>query len=138
MPGFPVIELKYGVSGRRRGCRRIENQTIRLKNLRALGFRGGVYRDFVRRFLGLDAEKGTAEPLAESSMPPRTIAIGDIHGCSTAFIRLLRLIAPTREDTIVTLGDYVDIGLDSNGVLDELIEFGKRCRLVPLLGNTKR
>jgi len=68
-------------------------------------------------------------------MPGRTIAIGDIHGCSIAFAALLKAIEPSPEDTIVTLGDYVDGGIDSRGVLDELITLQNRCRLVALLGN---
>jgi serine/threonine protein phosphatase 1 len=68
-------------------------------------------------------------------MPGRTIAIGDIHGCSAALAALLRAIAPQPDDIIITLGDYVDRGLDSNGVLDQLIALSKRCRLKPLLGN---
>jgi serine/threonine protein phosphatase 1 len=46
-------------------------------------------------------------------MTPRTIAIGDIHGHTAALIGLLRLIRPTQEDMIVTLGDYVDRGPDN-------------------------
>lgn len=65
----------------------------------------------------------------------RTIAIGDIHGCSTALAALLSAIDPQPDDTIVTLGDYVDRGIDSKGVLDQLIALADRCRLVPLLGN---
>jgi serine/threonine protein phosphatase 1 len=65
----------------------------------------------------------------------RTLAIGDIHGCSAALTSLLRAIAPQPEDTIITLGDYVDKGHDSKGVLDMLIELSGRCRLVPILGN---
>jgi serine/threonine protein phosphatase 1 len=70
-----------------------------------------------------------------NKMPARLIAIGDIHGCSAALRALLDAIAPTSEDTIVTLGDYVDRGLDSKGVLDELIALADRCRLLPILGN---
>ena len=65
----------------------------------------------------------------------RTIAIGDIHGCSTAFDALIKAIAPQRDDTIIPLGDYVDRGIDSKGVLDQLIELTRRCNLVPILGN---
>lgn len=68
-------------------------------------------------------------------MPNRTIAIGDIHGCSTAFRALLNAISPQPDDTIVTLGDYVDRGIDSKGAIDLLIDLEQRCRLVPLLGN---
>jgi serine/threonine protein phosphatase 1 len=65
----------------------------------------------------------------------RTIAIGDIHGCSDALASLLRAIDPQPDDTIITLGDYVDKGHDSKGVLDLLIDLSRRCRLVPILGN---
>lgn len=68
-------------------------------------------------------------------MPYRIIAIGDIHGCSTALASLIDVIDPQSGDTIVTLGDYVDRGPDSKGVLDQLISLAGRCRLVPILGN---
>lgn len=68
-------------------------------------------------------------------MAGRTIAIGDCHGCSTALAALLQAIDPKPEDTIVALGDYVDRGIDSKGVLDQMIALADRCRLVPLLGN---
>jgi len=66
---------------------------------------------------------------------PRTIAIGDIHGCLLALERLLAEIRPTAEDTVVALGDYVDRGPDSRGAIEALIELGRRTQLVPLLGN---
>jgi serine/threonine protein phosphatase 1 len=65
----------------------------------------------------------------------KTIAIGDIHGCSAALAALVDAIGVEPDDMIVPLGDYVDRGSDSKGVLDQLIELGKRCRLVPILGN---
>ncbi|HEV3437912.1 MAG TPA: metallophosphoesterase [Gemmata sp.] len=68
-------------------------------------------------------------------MAGRTIAIGDIHGCSKALGALIDAIAPRTEDTIVTLGDYIDRGPDSRGVLDKLIALAGRCRLIPLMGN---
>jgi serine/threonine protein phosphatase 1 len=67
--------------------------------------------------------------------PARTIAIGDIHGCSAALVALLDAISPREDDLIVTLGDYVDRGPDSRGVLDRLIRLGRECRHVPILGN---
>ena len=66
---------------------------------------------------------------------PRTIAIGDIHGCSTALAKLIELIAPQPDDVLVPLGDFVDRGIDSKGVIEQLIALGDRCRLVPILGN---
>src|SRR6059036_482305 len=68
-------------------------------------------------------------------MPRRTIAIGDVHGCSAALAALIDAIGPGPDDTLVTLGDYIDRGPDSRGVLDRLIALGDRCRLVPILGN---
>ena len=68
-------------------------------------------------------------------MPSRTIAIGDIHGCSLALDTLLGAIRPRPEETIVTLGDYINRGPDTRGVIDRLIGLRRRCRLVPLLGN---
>jgi serine/threonine protein phosphatase 1 len=65
----------------------------------------------------------------------RLIAIGDIHGCRAALDALLGEIAPGADDVVVTLGDYVDRGPDSRGVVDALIDLGKRTRLVGLLGN---
>lgn len=68
-------------------------------------------------------------------MPGRTLAIGDIHGCASELAALLAAITPTAEDTVVTLGDYVDRGPDSRGVIDQLLELAQRCRLVALRGN---
>jgi len=71
----------------------------------------------------------------ESKPPGRTIAIGDIHGCRTALDALLAAIQPRPNDTIVTIGDYIDRGPDSRGVIETLLALRKQCRLVPLLGN---
>jgi serine/threonine protein phosphatase 1 len=65
----------------------------------------------------------------------RTLAIGDIHGCLRAFDLLLELVQPEPKDLLVTLGDYVDRGPDSKGVLDRLIDLKTRCRHIPLIGN---
>jgi serine/threonine protein phosphatase 1 len=68
-------------------------------------------------------------------MTARTIAIGDIHGCSAALAALLEVIAPGADDTLVCLGDFIDRGPDSRAVLDQLLALSKRCRLIGLLGN---
>ncbi len=67
--------------------------------------------------------------------PSRTIAIGDIHGCLAALETLLAAVGPQPDDTIITLGDYVDRGPNCRGTLERLIELGRQCRLIPLLGN---
>jgi serine/threonine protein phosphatase 1 len=66
---------------------------------------------------------------------PRTIAIADIHGCSDSLASILLAINPKPDDTIIAVGDSIDRGMDSKGVLDMLIDLSKRCRLVPILGN---
>jgi serine/threonine protein phosphatase 1 len=74
--------------------------------------------------------------MLEHSLPPsRTIAIGDIHGCLAALEALLAAIRPQPEDTIVTLGDYVDRGPDCRGTIQRLIDLARQCRLIPLRGN---
>ena len=68
-------------------------------------------------------------------MANRTIAIGDIHGCAKALNALLDAIEPEEDDTVVTLGDYIDRGPDARGVIDRLLRLEEQCILVPLLGN---
>ncbi len=65
----------------------------------------------------------------------RTLVIGDIHGCTIALDLLLQELAPGGKDTLVMLGDYVDRGPDSRGVLQRLLDLESRTNLVPLLGN---
>ena len=68
-------------------------------------------------------------------MNKRTIAIGDIHGCFNALHTLIAQIQPTHEDTLVLLGDYIDRGPDSAGVIEFLTDLVSQCRLIPLIGN---
>ncbi|HPP53135.1 MAG TPA: metallophosphoesterase family protein [Thermoguttaceae bacterium] len=68
-------------------------------------------------------------------MSGRVIAIGDIHGCLPALETLVKLISPRKEDTIVTLGDYVDRGMQVRECFDLLMDLADQCRLVPILGN---
>lgn len=65
----------------------------------------------------------------------RTLVIGDIHGCATALNALLDALNLQKSDTLVTLGDYVDRGMDSAGVIQTLLQWMNQVRLVPLLGN---
>ncbi|MDQ3815530.1 MAG: serine/threonine protein phosphatase, partial [Armatimonadota bacterium] len=65
----------------------------------------------------------------------RTLAIGDIHGCSRAFDLLIAAVQLQPDDRIIALGDYVDRGPDSKGVLDRLIALHATGRLVALRGN---
>jgi serine/threonine protein phosphatase 1 len=65
----------------------------------------------------------------------RILAIGDIHGCLSAFDTLLRFVEVKPDDQIITLGDYVDRGPDSGGVLDRLVELNATGQLISLRGN---
>lgn len=64
-----------------------------------------------------------------------TLAISDIHGCLTSLETMFKVVQPTTDDLVVTLGDYVDRGPDSKGVIDFLLEKKKTQHLVHLMGN---
>ncbi|TWT52454.1 Serine/threonine-protein phosphatase 1 [Rubripirellula amarantea] len=68
-------------------------------------------------------------------MMPRHLAIGDVHGCLDALLALVDFVGIRDDDVVVTLGDYVDRGPDTCGVLDWLIKFDQTHGLVPLRGN---
>lgn len=56
-------------------------------------------------------------------MPPRTFVIGDVHGCVDELDRLLAQLGPTKDDSVVFVGDLVNKGPESIAVL-------KRCRKI--------
>lgn len=66
---------------------------------------------------------------------PRTIAIGDIHGHLQALKVLARSVPFEDDDQLIGLGDYVDRGPDSRGVIDWMIERHAAGQVIPLLGN---
>jgi serine/threonine protein phosphatase 1 len=65
----------------------------------------------------------------------RTLAIGDIHGCRRALTTLLDAVKPKKNDQLILLGDYVDRGSDSPGVINTLLSLQNRCNTVFLRGN---
>lgn len=71
----------------------------------------------------------------------RIYAIGDIHGCNDLLRDKLAAIEadlaarPGVEALRIFIGDYIDRGPDSRGVVDTLIELGRRERCVFLCGN---
>jgi serine/threonine protein phosphatase 1 len=65
----------------------------------------------------------------------RTLVVGDIHGHLTALEAILQAVQLARTDTLIALGDYIDRGPDSRGVLDRMIALQSECQLIPLLGN---
>jgi len=81
-------------------------------------------------------------PEGDTHIDRLTYAIGDIHGCNDLFIKLLAEIRTDAErlgdePRIVLLGDYVDRGPDSRGVLDTILELegASWCTVSVLLGN---
>jgi serine/threonine protein phosphatase 1 len=71
----------------------------------------------------------------------RLYVIGDIHGRSDLLDRMVAAIArdleanPVEESLTVTLGDYIDRGPDSRGVLDRLIKNPFPTQFIALKGN---
>lgn len=65
----------------------------------------------------------------------RLIAVGDIHGTSFQLDALLAAVAPTRRDHVVFLGDHIDRGPDTRGVLDRLIALNRSHDVTFLKGN---
>ncbi len=62
-------------------------------------------------------------------------AIGDIHGNLSALKTIFAQNMITPEDTVVFLGDYVDRGPDSKGVIDWLIDNSEHYQFEFILGN---
>jgi serine/threonine protein phosphatase 1 len=84
--------------------------------------------------------------LAPATLPAgqRVYAIGDVHGCADRLDTLHALIRddlaarPVAEPTVVHLGDYIDRGADSAGVLARLVRAWSpepAPRVVNLMGN---
>ena len=65
----------------------------------------------------------------------RGFVIGDIHGCSKALEVLLENMQLTGDDYVVSLGDAIDRGPDSSGVLDLLLDVRDEFELIFILGN---
>lgn len=62
------------------------------------------------------------------------LVFGDIHGCLKSLQTLWQHLKPSSEK-IIFLGDYVDRGPDSNGVLDFLIQIKRDYDAIFLMGN---
>lgn len=59
----------------------------------------------------------------------RTIVIGDVHGCRRELSRLLERLGPTSTDAVLFVGDLVNRGPDSTGVLRLVRELGAQATL---------
>ncbi len=65
----------------------------------------------------------------------RRYVIGDVHGCSKALRTIVERISPTDDDQIIFLGDLIDRGPDSKGVIDLILEISRSTRVISLRGN---
>ena len=66
----------------------------------------------------------------------RQFAIGDVHGCEESLLALLAQLNLQQGDELYFLGDYIDRGPDSKGVLDTIFDLRKAGYKVEcLLGN---
>jgi len=63
------------------------------------------------------------------------IAIGDIHGCLQSLNALLKKLEPYKDYTYLFVGDYIDRGPDSKGVVERLIHFCDEQECIFLRGN---
>lgn len=79
--------------------------------------------------------------LMETTWPAAVYAIGDVHGCLDELVALENAILAdgagiAGEKWLVTLGDYIDRGIDSAGVISRLLEpLPEGWRRIALLGN---
>ncbi len=68
-------------------------------------------------------------------MTNQLIAIGDIHGCSESLKALWNKLELYSDSTFIFIGDYIDRGPDSKGVVDFLLKAKKERNCVFLRGN---
>jgi len=66
----------------------------------------------------------------------RKLVIGDIHGCIKTFKALLNKVNFQKSDNLFLIGDYVDRGPDSKGVIDYIMLLIENdYNIFPLMGN---
>ena len=73
--------------------------------------------------------------MADATKYRRIIAIGDIHGCVHALDAILEVIAPTKQDLIISLGDFIDMGRETREVIERLMALQETSNLVCIMCN---
>ena len=68
----------------------------------------------------------------------KLFVFGDIHGHLWKLQELFNKLSITKKDKIIFLGDYIDRGPDSKGVLDFVIDLKGKYDVVCLMGNHER
>jgi len=74
------------------------------------------------------------------SAKEKTFIVGDVHGCLDMLKRLMGIIGWNPEtDRLIFLGDFIDRGSQSKGVVDYVLEIAKLSERVEcLMGNHER
>lgn len=65
----------------------------------------------------------------------RLIAVGDIHGCAHILCTVLASIEPQPDDIFLFLGDFINRGPDSKGVVSRVLELATQSGVYSILGN---
>jgi len=68
-------------------------------------------------------------------MSCRVLAISDVHGCNMALETLIQRVGMTPADTMILVGDLIDCGPDSRGVLDSVIRLSTETNVIGIRGN---
>ena len=68
-------------------------------------------------------------------MTDHIVAIGDIHGCAETLKKLWDKLEPYEDYVHIFVGDYIDRGPDSKGVIDFLMDVKNERKTVFLRGN---
>lgn len=92
----------------------------------------------LRELFGSNPRPVIWPPLPEGE---RVYAIGDVHGCADLLARLARqierddAIRPAARTTIILLGDLIDRGPDSAGVIEFVLDWKKHRSIRTIAGN---
>jgi bis(5'-nucleosyl)-tetraphosphatase (symmetrical) len=65
----------------------------------------------------------------------RHIIIGDVHGCIDELKELVQLLAPAADNQLIFIGDLIDRGPDSSGVVRQVVQWSKQMDVKLILGN---
>ena len=65
----------------------------------------------------------------------KTFIIGDVHGCIDELQELVQQLALVSGDRLIFIGDLIDRGPDSLGVVKQVYEWSKKLDVILLLGN---
>lgn len=94
----------------------------------------GFLRNFFSKKTSIQGEI-VKESLCVPKSRGNRFVVSDIHGCLQTFIALLEKIDLKNDDQLFLLGDYIDRGPDSVGLVDFLIELNRNPNIFLLRGN---